>query len=379
MFDQPLTSTSSDDRKTRFVADLTADERLTSIFLVKQKEVRLKKSGDPYLSLLLSDRTGELDAKMWDNLDDVQETFERDDFVKVRGVVVVFRNKPQLQIHKLRRVEESALELADFLPATKQDVAAMFAEARGYIEEFANPHLKALLNAIFDDPEIAARYRRAPAAKSLHHAFFGGLLEHVCSLCRLAKLVSQNYPNIDRDLLIAGILLHDLGKIYELSYVRSFAYTTEGQLLGHMVQVLEILHRKLAALPEFPRSLQVALEHLIISHHGKYEFGSPKLPMFPEALLLHQLDDMDSKMQAMIGLLERDRSIEGDWTSFSPSLERPLLKLEQWRQQAGPAGEAETASAAAMTPPDDPAAAAEPETLEGRAARLQAALRRERP
>ncbi len=316
--------------KTRFVADLEANEKLTGIFLCKAKELRLKKSGEPFLSLVLSDRTGDLDAKMWDNVEEVQDSFERDHFLKVRGTVLLFRNKPQLQIHKLRRVEESEIRLADFLPTTRCDVDAMFAELLGYVRAVEQPPLRDLLLSLLEDETVAHEYKRAPAAKTLHHAFFGGLLEHVLSLCRMATLVVQNYPRLDRDLLIAGVVLHDLGKIFELSYERSFSYTSEGQLLGHMVLVLELLHRKIAALPDFPRPLQVVLEHLIISHHGRYEFGSPKLPMFPEALVLHYLDDLDSKMQSMYAQLDRDRQVTAAFTDFNYSLDRPLLKLDRY-------------------------------------------------
>lgn len=360
-------------QKTRFAAELQEDERVTSIFLVKQKDVKLKKSGDPYLSLVLGDRTGELDAKMWDNIEEVQDTFERDDFVKVRGIVVMFRNRPQLQVQKLRRMDEREIEMGDYLPSTRADVDQMYAEIVGYVEAFQNPHLKALLLAMLQDEEIAARYRRAPAAKSLHHAFFGGLLEHVCSLCRLARLVAQNYPGqVDLDLLLSGILLHDIGKIEELSYSRSFSYTTEGQLLGHMMIALEMVHRKLRDLPEFPRPLQVLLEHMIISHHGRYEYGSAKLPMFPEAILLHQLDDLDSRMQTMQGSFERDRTMEGEWTGYNAALERPLLKVDRWlnREAPGPAKAATTAEGQPVGSSKD--------TLEDKAAQLRAALRGEK-
>ena len=186
--------------------------------------------------------------------------------------------------------------------------------------------------------------RQAPAAKTLHHAYIGGLLEHILSLCRLAKLVLQNYPGLDEDLVIAGVLLHDLGKIYELSYARSFGYTSDGQLLGHMILEIEILHKKLADMPDFPRPLQTLLEHLIISHHGQYEFGSPKLPMFPEALLLHYIDDLDSKLQGMQTLIAKEAALEGDWTGFLPSLGRPLLKVSKFLEnapEAAPAAETE--------------------------------------
>ena len=320
--------------KTSFVADLAEDTSITSVFLVQRKDLRQKRDGEPYLSLTLADRTGQIEANMWDRAAEVQHTFERDDFIRVRAAVKLYRDKPQLTIERLRKVEEAEIQLADYLPTTTADVDALWAELRGRIAALANPHLRALLTLIFDDPGIAARFRRAPAAKVLHHACIGGLIEHVASLCRLADLVLTNYPYVDRELLLAGILLHDLGKIEELEYRRSFQYTTRGQLLGHMILVLEILHHKLDQLPDFPRSLQTLLEHLIISHHGHYEFGSPKLPMFPEALLLHQLDDMDSKMQAMHAQLDQEAPTSAPWTSYNRSLERPLLRVAAWSEEA---------------------------------------------
>jgi 3'-5' exoribonuclease len=175
------------------------------------------------------------------------------------------------------------------------------------------------------DPEIAAAYRNAPAAKTLHHAYIGGLLDHVVSLFRSCDLICRNYSLVNRDLLLTGVFLHDIGKIHELAYNRSFSYTTRGQLLGHMVIELEMLQAKLALVPGFPAELKTLLEHLIISHHGEYEFGSPKLPMFPEALLLHYMDDLDSKMEAMRAQFEREADLESPWTSYNASLGRPLL------------------------------------------------------
>jgi 3'-5' exoribonuclease len=175
------------------------------------------------------------------------------------------------------------------------------------------------------DAEIAERYRNAPAAKTLHHAYIGGLLDHVVSLFRSCDLMCRNYPQLNRDLLLTGAFLHDIGKIQELTYNRAFSYTTRGQLLGHMIIELEMLQAKVATLPDFPAELKTLLEHLIISHHGQYDFGSPKLPMFPEALMLHYLDDLDSKMEAMRAHFEREAASDGPWTSYNASLGRPLL------------------------------------------------------
>jgi 3'-5' exoribonuclease len=180
------------------------------------------------------------------------------------------------------------------------------------------------------DPEISAAYRNAPAAKTLHHAYIGGLLDHVVSLFRSCDLICTNYPQINRDLLLTGAFLHDIGKIHELTYNRSFSYTTKGQLLGHMIIELEMLQAKLALQPDFPEELKTLVEHLIISHHGQYDFGSPKLPMFPEALMLHYLDDLDSKMEAMRAHFERESTLDGPWTSYNASLGRPLLNSEKF-------------------------------------------------
>ncbi|MBI4481025.1 MAG: HD domain-containing protein [Acidobacteria bacterium] len=327
-----------------YVSDLQPNQIITSAFLVQAKDVRFKKTGEGYLSLSLSDKTGEVEAKIWENVEEFAPLFERDDFIKVKGAVQVFRKKPQLTVHKLRRLEETEVDLGDFFPQSARDPEEMWQELEAVVAAIQNPHLGALLSKIISDPEIAARLRQAPAAKSLHHAYIGGLLEHILSLCRLAKLVLQNYPGLDEDLVIAGVLLHDLGKIYELSYARSFGYTSDGQLLGHMILEIEILHKKLADLPDFPRPFQTLLEHLIISHHGQYEFGSPKLPMFPEALLLHYIDDLDSKLQGMQTLIAKEAGLEGDWTGFLPSLGRPLLKVSKFLEnapEAAPAAETE--------------------------------------
>lgn len=344
-----------------FVVDLAAETSVTSSFLVLRKDVRQKQNGEAYLSLTLGDRTGQIEAAMWDHVAEIQSGFERDDFIKVRGYVGVYRDKLQLKIDKLRRLDESAVELADYLPCSRANLDELWSGLQARVAAMRNPHLRALLEALLGDEEIAARYRRAPAAKTLHHAYLGGLLEHVCSLCGLAEMAVRHYPFLDGDLVLSGIVLHDLGKIYELGYERSFTYTTRGQLLGHMVMVLEILHLKIAMLPDFPPRLQTLLEHLIISHHGRYEFGSPKLPMFPEAVLLHQLDDLDSKMNAMQTQLGAEGG-EGEWTAYNRSLERPLLRVQDWLNQV------ERVEAGA-------AAASGETSIEQQAARLQAAFR----
>ena len=335
--------------KDLYVRDLQPNQMIVGDFLVQAKELRAKKTGgDSYLSVTLSDKSGEVDAKMWDNAEEFDALFERDDFIKVKGAVQVYRNKPQLTLHKLKKLADNEVDLADFFPHSKRDTEEMWMELQDVIASMKNIHLQALLTKIISVPDTAARLKLAPAAKTMHHAYLGGLLEHVLSLCNLAKLVSQNYPTVNLDLLLTGVVFHDLGKIYELTFSRSFNYTTEGQLLGHMVLETEMLHRALAEMPTFPRTLQTLIEHLIISHHGHYEFGSPKLPMFPEALMLHYLDDLDSKMNGMLSIIERDNSIAGDWTGYLPSLGRPLLKLEKYLAET----EQSTSGDPEMDPPN---------------------------
>lgn len=322
-----------------YICDCARHENkvITSTFVVAVKQIKPKKTGEPYLALTLGDRSGQLEAKMWDNVDDVLEAFEQDDFVKIKGLINKYKQRFQLTIHKLRKLGETEIEFDDYLPKTTKDIDQLWRTLGDFVASFQNQHLKSLVQAFMADPEIAPAYRHAPAAKTLHHAYIGGLLDHVVSLFRSCDLICRHYPQVNRDLLLTGAFLHDIGKIHELTFKRSFSYTTKGQLLGHMVIELEMLQGKLALMPGFPDELKTMIEHLIISHHGEYEFGSPKLPMFPEALLLHYLDDLDSKMEAMRAHFEREAVLDGPWTSYNPSLGRPLLNSEKYLASPKPA------------------------------------------
>lgn len=315
-----------------YISDCARQENkvITATFVVVSKQIKPKKTGEPYLALTLGDRTGQLEAKMWDNVEEVLEAFEQDDFLKIKGLINKYKNRFQLTIHKLRKLGDSEIDFSDYLPKTTKNIDELWQTLVDFVASIQNPHLRSLLQGFMADPEIAAAYRNAPAAKTLHHAFIGGLLDHVISLFRSCDLVCRNYPLVNRDLVLTGAFLHDIGKIHELTYNRSFSYTTRGQLLGHMVIELEMLQAKLAMVPGFPLELKALLEHLIISHHGQYEFGSPKLPMFPEALLLHYMDDLDSKMEAMRAHFEREADLESPWTSYNPSLGRPLLNTAKF-------------------------------------------------
>jgi len=322
-----------------FICDCVRHENkiITSSFVVISKQVKSKKSGDPYLALILGDRSGHVEAKMWDNVEGAIPAFEQEDFIKVKGLLNRYNNRFQLTIHKVRRLADTEIDYTDYLPKTTKDIGELWRTLASFVNTLENPHLKSLLEAFMADPEIGEAYRTAPAAKSLHHAYIGGLLDHVVSLCRSADLVCRNYAQINRDLLLTGVFLHDIGKIHELTYNRTFSYTTSGQLLGHMVIELEMLQAKLAQMPGFPAELKVLVEHLIISHHGQYEFGSPKLPMFPEALVLHYLDDLDSKLESMRAQFERESTSDEAWTSYNPSLGRPLLNTGKFLAGKPPA------------------------------------------
>ena len=322
-----------------YISDCARHENkiVTSTFVVVSKQIKPKKTGEPYLALTLGDRSGQVEAKMWDNVEEVLEAFEQDDFLKIKGLINKYKQRFQLTIHKLRKLGDSEIEYDDYLPKTTKNIDELWQTLAGFISTLQNPHLKTLVQGFMADPEIAAAYRNAPAAKTLHHAYIGGLLDHVVSLFRSCDLMCQNYPQINRDLLLTGAFFHDIGKIHELTYNRSFSYTTKGQLLGHMIIELEMLQAKLVLQPNFPDELKIMVEHLIISHHGQYDFGSPKLPMFPEALMLHYLDDLDSKMEAMRAQFERESSLDGPWTSYNASLGRPLLNTEKFLSPKKPA------------------------------------------
>jgi 3'-5' exoribonuclease len=323
--------------KAIFVSGLVANEPVTTLFLVTHKEIRQKKTGEPYLSLILADRTGEIEAKMWDNVAEVMDIFDRDDFVKVKGLAQPYQNRTQFTVHKLRRLEEHEVEATDYFPCSKRDPEEMYAELQGIIGSIGNPHLRALLDAIFANERTARLFKRAPAAKTIHHAYLGGLLEHVLSLSTLCRMMAAHYPGVDLDLLLTTAILHDIGKIEELNYERSFSYSTPGQLLGHIIMGIQLIDEHLRSLPDFPPKLRLLLEHMILSHHGELQFGSPKVPVFLEALLFHHLDNLDSKMEAMRVCVERDKNVDGEFTGWISALERVVLKKERFLSPPPPA------------------------------------------
>lgn len=315
--------------KTSFVSELNSEQNITGFFLVHEKEVRNTREGKAYLRLELGDRSGTIEARMWDQFEGSAKDIARDDFVKVQARVEIYRNKPQLALQQIRLAKPEEVDLADFLPHTKEDVEKLYSELHGFADSIGNPWLKKLVNSIISDPAIAPRYKRAPAAKVMHHAYLGGLLEHVVGLCRLAKQVAGHYQELDLDLLLTVAILHDVGKLDELCYERAIGYTTEGQLLGHIVMEVETVSKAMDRIEGFSAKLKTVVQHLLISHHGQYEFGSPKLPMIREAMVFHYLDDMDSKMAAVRAAMVND-SGEPEWSIYSAALGRRFLKLDAY-------------------------------------------------
>ncbi len=315
--------------KTAYIADLAPDQNVTAFFLVCEKEIRTGNSGKPYLRLSLGDRTGVIEARMWENFEKDAAAIARDDFAKVQGRVDLFNGRKQLRVDRIRRAEPGEIELDDYFPHTKENIDALEKQLREHVARVGNPWLKQLLVNLLDAPDVMPRFRRAPAARSMHHACIGGLLEHVVSLCGLCNAVSSRYPEVNCDWLLTAAVVHDIGKLEELTYERAFGYSDVGQLLGHIVIGLERVTKAMDAIEGFPEELKTLVKHIIISHHGKYEFGSPKLPAFREAVLFNFLDDLDAKMAAMRVSLD-DAAGEGGWTAYNSSLARKLLRTEQY-------------------------------------------------
>jgi len=321
-----------------YIADVAAFEEgklFDGYFLVLTRQLATTKTNKPYINLTLGDKTGSIEARIWDPSDPrIAREFDRGHMVKARGCASRFNDRVQMKIDQLRLALPGEADKADMLPSTTQDVATLWRLLVGFVDSIANPHLKLLLTTVLEDPALAVAYREAPAAKQLHHAWLGGLLEHVISLCTLADRVAPHYPLVDRDLLLTGVILHDVGKVRELSWDVGFEYTVEGMLLGHIQIGAALAERTIDSLPGFPPKLKTLVLHLILSHHGKLEYGSPKLPMIPEALMLNFIDDLDAKMQAVSSEFEksaREGKGPNELTNKVWALDnRQLLNTRRW-------------------------------------------------
>ena len=309
-----------------FVEQIRERDWVDSPFLVRDKIMAMAKNGKPYMTLKLVDRTGEVEGRVWDRVDEFSERFGKDDFLRVQGKASVYLGKMQLVVQDLARLPDGEVDLADYLPVAARSTEELVGELRTRVGSLTDPHLRRLLEAFLADPAFLQLYATAPAAKTMHHVYLGGLLEHSLAVADLADDVSRRYPGVQRDLLVAGALLHDIGKVAELCYERSFDYTDEGKLIGHIVMGVEMVEEKVRQLPDFPRSLATLVKHLLLSHHGQYEFGSPKRPKTLEAVILNFLDDLDSKINGVRTHIERDPDNGSAWTSYHRLYDRYFFK-----------------------------------------------------
>ncbi len=308
------------------IEDLKTGDQVKQIFLLRSKTLRTSRNNSLYMQLELADRTGVVPGRMWDANQELFETFQPDDFVLVSGRVDTYQNKLQVIVNSIEPRPESEADLADFIATTNKDIDEMFARIVEIAKTVKQPGFRKLLGSFLKDEEIAAKLRRCPAAVSYHHAFIGGLLEHTLGVSELALTVADRYPDLDRDLLITGVILHDIGKIEEFEYERNFAYTDSGGLLGHLYVGARMIEERSADIAEMTPDKVMSLTHLILSHHGRYEYQSPKLPMTAEAIVVHFLDNLDAKLNAFRAAMLQDRDPESRWTEWNRMFERKLFK-----------------------------------------------------
>lgn len=310
----------------RYVSELKENEQLDERFFIADKVQATDKNGRSFLTVKLADRTGSVDAKIWDRVDLLAPQFDKGEFARVRGTVTVFNGSNQVKIADIHRIPEDGVDMDDFTPDSPCDIPALWSELLALGDSITDTYLARLFTAVFvDDTELAARFRTFPAAKSLHHAYKGGLLDHSLNVARLADDLCKRYPFLNRDIMIFSALYHDLGKIQEFSYRLVADYTDEGKLIGHIVLADEMLVRKASAIEGFPPVLLMCLRHILLSHHGEYEFGSPKKPKTSEAMALHFLDNLDAKLHEFNAAVTRDVQ-QGSWTPMIKSLERPIFR-----------------------------------------------------
>lgn len=312
--------------KSLYATDIRENQSVDECFLVASKNYGVTKGGHSYLTLKLLDRSGEIEARVWERAEDLGRGFEKNDFVRVRGQATLYQGRVQIRVQDLLRVDDSKVAAKDFLPCSAFDSETMLAELQSILRGIKNPHLLALAEACFADQDLMNLLKQAPGAKTIHHPYIGGLLEHTLSLLKLIVKVVENYRGVDVDLLLIGGFLHDIGKVYEFSFDRAVDYTDAGQLLGHLVMEVELVNRKIEAIADFPAELAMLVKHLLVSHHGAYEFGSPKLPQTLEAVMLHSLDDLDGKIQAIQSLPPREPGAK--WSAFHRAYGRSFYRRD---------------------------------------------------
>jgi len=307
-----------------WIKDIKENVKLEGDYLVKSKTVAKTKQGNPFLTLTLADRTGTVEARVWDRVEEMSAQFKEGDIVTITGQASTYRNQIQIQIYELKH-NKSFVDPAIFQESTSKDIKQMLSELKKLAHRIKNRHLRALVESFMADHQFISEFKKAPAAKIFHHSYLGGLLEHTLSVSLMAVLVTEHYTDLDADLLLAGAILHDIGKIDELTFELNIEYSDKGRLLGHIVLGVLMVEEKLKTIKDFPPELAIRLKHLILSHHGEFDFGSPKRPKFLEAFALHLIDDLDAKINGLGRLLKNDRQ-EGSWTGFNNLFQRYLFK-----------------------------------------------------
>lgn len=308
-----------------YINTLHEGDNISEIYFCKSKIVAQSKAGKTYYSLTLQDKTGTIDGKIWD-LSNAIEHFEAKDYIKVSGQITSFNNSLQFNIRRAQRADEGQYDVSDYMPTSDYDIEEMYSELTGFIGSVQEPHLKKLLEIFFiEDTAFAKKFKLHSAAKSVHHGFIGGLLEHTLSVTRLCDFYAKNYPMLNRDLLITASICHDIGKVYELSDFPENDYTDEGNLLGHIVMGTMMVRDKANTIEGFPHTLLGQLEHCILAHHGKLEFGSPKKPGLMEAMALSYADDTDAKMESFKEILNSNPD-NNDWLGFQKFFESNIRR-----------------------------------------------------
>ncbi|MHC4215249.1 MAG: 3'-5' exoribonuclease YhaM family protein [Planctomycetota bacterium] len=313
----------------KFISEIEAGEQINDVFVVKDPILRSTSRGDLYIAMYLLDRTGQLNGRMWQATEAVYRALPKPGFVRIQGRSELYQNNLQVVVNNVSVVEADDVDLDDFLAKTKNDVKQMFEEVKKAALSIKNPRLKSLVCEFIGDVELMKKFCKVPAAVMMHHNYLGGLLEHTHNMLRVAGAILPLYPNVQSDLVIAGIILHDMGKTEELTYDMAFSYTDSGQLVGHISMALVMLHKKAEVLAEQGKAIDSeildALGHILLSHHGQYAFGSPKLPATPEAFMVCYIDDLDAKMNQVASLIENEQS-DSNWTSWQKSLETRLYR-----------------------------------------------------
>ncbi|MBN1437678.1 MAG: HD domain-containing protein [Sedimentisphaerales bacterium] len=312
------------------VAQLTSGDRVDQVFLISQPQLRTTSKGDYYIAAFLSDKTGKVNSRMWQATEAIFQSLPDEGFVHVRGRVEQYQNALQIVVDAAQPVDAATVDLDQFMPSTQGDVDQMFSQVTDILTQIKNPHLVALTTAFLADEHLMARFRTAPAAIAMHHAYLGGLLEHTLATMRMGVAVTQLYPKLDKDIILTALFLHDIGKTSELTYDISFRYTDQGRLIGHIVKGTMLIQEKIDQLNQqanqnFPAALADMLEHIILSHHGIREYGCPVLPAIPEAFAVHHIDNLDSKIALTFKEIDADIN-NTNWTNFLRSIDSPLCK-----------------------------------------------------